>query len=576
MRRAKCSGNWLAKPKPLDFSLLLSAKSRPNLSVFRVSHLLAVAMMFAATLRAQSPSLTHTVPAALAPGRTGEITFLGANLVGATNLWMSLGTNVISTHASNPGAAQFRITIPADAPVGIHAARVASVNGISSPVLFMVDDLPGLADGGTNTSAASAQPLAGPVAVDGAVVALGRKYFRFSAKAGERLAIEVVAQRLGSKLDPVLRLLDLRGRELAFCDDESGLGGDCRLAHVFAASGDFLIELRDINFGGGSDYRFRLRVGDFPLASLAFPAAVKAGTTATFAFVGPQVDRLQPVTATAPTNATRLALSAKFPGGKSSAFVSALVTDTAEFTEAEPNDSAESATPFTLPAGLNGCFHRPKDRDFWKFDAKQGQRVLFNAQTRSIASASEVMLQLRDTKGTAIASSSPNDAGEGSVTNTIPADGTYFLVVDELIRRGGSQHAYRIEATLLGPGFTLDTEVEKVEATPGGSFNVKVSVTRNDFTGLIALTVPGLSDVQLTDAVIKERATNATLKVTLPTSAVPGSLTQFRIVGKALLGEREVQSVVRTTPALRKLFPSLTTPPRELEGFIALGVKVQK
>ncbi|MEQ2006435.1 MAG: pre-peptidase C-terminal domain-containing protein [Limisphaerales bacterium] len=525
---------------------------------------------------AQSPSLTHTSPGALRPGKTQDLTVHGANLAGASNLWTGIGARVLSATATNASVAKFQVSLSADAPVGIHAVRVASANGVSSPVLLMVDDLPSVADAGKNTRSTNAQSIAWPAAVDGAAVALGFKFYRVTVKAGDRLAIEAVAQRLGSKLDPVLRLLDLRGRELAFCDDESGLGGDCRLAHVFAAGGDYLIEVRDINFGGGSDYRFRLRVGDFPLASLPFPAAVTAGASATFAFVGPQVDRLKLVTATAPADAMRLALSAKFPGGKSSAFVSALVTDITEFADAEPNDSAETATPFTLPAGLNGRFLKPKDRDFWKFEAKKGQRVLFTAETRSIGSASEVMLQLRDTKGTAIANSSVNDPGEGSVTNTIPADGTYFLVVDELIRRGGPQHAYRIEAKLLEPGFTLDTDVDKVEAAPGGSFIVKVNATRRDFTGPITLSVVGLDAVTLADEVITEKSATGTLKVTLPENAAPGALTRFRIVAKAKIGGGEVQSVVRTTPALKKLFPGMPVPPRELDGSIALGVTMKK
>jgi hypothetical protein len=118
----------------------------------------------------------------------------------------------------------------------------------------------------------------------------------------------------------VLRLLDAQGRELAFCDDESGLSGDCRVAHVFAAGGDYFIEVRDINYGGGADYRFRLRVGDFPLVNLPFPAGVKAGSPGTFTFVGPQVDKVPTVTATAAVDELRLPLAAKFPGGKSSAF----------------------------------------------------------------------------------------------------------------------------------------------------------------------------------------------------------------------------------------------------------------
>jgi hypothetical protein len=523
----------------------------------------------------QSPGLTHVSPGALLPGKAQELTLHGANLLGATNLWTGFGATALSTGATSASAAKVQVSVPADAPVGVYAARVASTNGVSSPVLFMVDDLSSVADRGTNTSAATAQPLAWPVAVDGAAAALGFKVYRVTVRPGERLAIEVVARRLNSKLDPVLRLLDLKGRELAFSDDESGLGGDCRLAHTFATGGDYLIELRDVNFAGGSDYRFRLRVGDFPLASLPFPAAVKAGAKGSFVFVGPHVDKLPSVSASAPAEAMRLALSAKFPGGKSSTFASVLVTDTPEFADTEPNDSAETATPFTLPAGLSGRFLKPQDRDFWKFDAKKGQRVLFTAQTRSLGSASEVMFQLRDAKGTAIASSSPNDPGEGSVTNTIPADGTYFLVVDELIRRGGPQHAYRVEAELLTPGFTLETEVEKVEAAPGGSFAVKVNVTRRDFTGPITLAVVGLDGVTLADEVIKEKATSGTLKVTLPEGAIPGSLVHFRIYGKAKIGGSEVQSLTRTTLALRKLFASVPSPPRELDGRIALGIRLK-
>ncbi len=559
-----------------DFDLRETCQSPPNLCVRRASLFPAVVVALTGTLFAQSPSLTHTSPGALAPGKTLELTVHGANLVGATNLWTGFGAKVLSANATNSSSAKLQVSVPADAPVGIHAARVVSANGVSSPVLLMVDDLTSVADVGTNTSATNAQHLAWPVAVDGAAVALGFKFYRVTAKKGDRIAIEVVAQRLNSKLDPVLRLLDLRGRELAFCDDESGLGGDCRVAHVFAAGGDFLIEVRDINYGGGSDYRFRLRVGDFPLANLPFPAAVKSGTKGTFEFVGPQVDKLKPVTFTAPADALHVSLSTKFPGGKSSAFVSAVVTDTTEFAETEPNDTADTATSFTLPAGLNGRFLKPKDRDFWKFDAKKGERVLFTAQTRGIASASEVMLQLRDAKGTAIASSSVNDANEGAVTNTIPADGTYFLVVDELIRRGGPQHAYRIEAALLAPGFTLDTDVEKVEATPGGSFIVKVNVTRRDFTGVVTLSVVGLNGATLADEIIKENAVSGTLKVILPESAAPGSLTQFRVVGRAKIGDREIQSVTRTTPALRKIFSAMPFPPRELDGSIALGVKAKQ
>jgi hypothetical protein len=42
------------------------------------------------------------------------------------------------------------------------------------------------------------------------------------------------------------------------------------------------------------------------------------------------------------------------------------------------------------------------------------------------------------------------------------------------------------------------------------------------------------------------------------------------------VGEREIESVTRTTPALKKLFPTMQVPPRELDGSVALGVKAKK
>ena len=157
----------------------------------------AVTLAFASALFAQSPSLTHTSPGALAPGQTVSFTLHGANLSGATNLWTVFGAKVLSANATNASATRFQLSVPADAPVGLHALRVASVNGVSSPMLLMVDDLPSLADAGTNITAAKAQPLAWPVAVDGAAVALGFKFYRVTVRAGDRLAIEAVARRLG-------------------------------------------------------------------------------------------------------------------------------------------------------------------------------------------------------------------------------------------------------------------------------------------------------------------------------------------------------------------------------------------
>ncbi|HBY61627.1 MAG TPA: hypothetical protein DEH78_17535 [Solibacterales bacterium] len=64
---------------------------------------------------------------------------------------------------------------------------------------------------GGNVTAAGAQPIPVPVTVNGRAHAQGQ-YFRFAAKKGQRVMIEVNARRLGSELDSVVEVLDAAGK----------------------------------------------------------------------------------------------------------------------------------------------------------------------------------------------------------------------------------------------------------------------------------------------------------------------------------------------------------------------------
>ncbi len=239
---------------------------------------------------AQPPTLAHVLPAAVHPGETTLLTFRGQNLTGANGLWT--GFDAASALAGDlPGqdAAQvaFRVTVPADAVPGIVGLRVATGGGISNLLLVLIDDLASVADNGQSHSAETAQPITLPVAIDGACDPESCRCYRFAATRGQRLAVEAFARRLGSPLDPQLRLLDEAGRELAFSDDEPGLGADCRFAVVIPADGTYRVEIRDVGYQGGSEFRYRLRFGDFPLLTAPFPLAVRKGTSETISIAGP-------------------------------------------------------------------------------------------------------------------------------------------------------------------------------------------------------------------------------------------------------------------------------------------------
>lgn len=72
---------------------------------------------------------------------------------------------------------------------------------------------PEIQSSGDNTLLSSAQTVSLPVTINGRVQK-GENYFRFKARKGEKLVFEVNANRLGSKLDSVLEITDLKGNPI--------------------------------------------------------------------------------------------------------------------------------------------------------------------------------------------------------------------------------------------------------------------------------------------------------------------------------------------------------------------------
>ncbi len=68
-------------------------------------------------------------------------------------------------------------------------------------------------------------------------------------------------------------------------------------------------------------------------------------------------------------------------------------------TEAEPNDTAETAARVTLPARLTGSMQRAGDADCFRFAAKAGQRLLFEVNAARSKSQLDSRIELLDGAG---------------------------------------------------------------------------------------------------------------------------------------------------------------------------------
>lgn len=525
------------------------------------------------TLFAQEPVVNSLSPGAVAPGGSTTLQVNGGNLAIAKKLWTSFPSESglaegIDKNGENPAQVTFKLNVPGDTPCGIHALRVVTDKGVSPLRFLIVDDLPSLPSAGSNTTLAAAQAVSFPTAIDGSVPNLGWQYFKFPAQAGQRISFEVLARRIGSPLDPMIRLLDTKGRELAFNDDTPGLNSDASLTYTFKDAGEYVVELRDIKYGTGP---YRLRIGDFPIATVAYPLAVQRGTTTNVTLAGFNVEGLTPTPVTIPADAPYQwrHFSAKRPSG-GSGFSTLAVTNTPQFLEQEPNNAAEQANRIEFGHDVNGRLDQPGDVDRFIFTAKKDQSATFIGITRQQGSPSDLNFKILNKDGGQVAAAEDTGTSEGTVAFKAPADGDYVLVVEDLNHRGGSEHAYRIEVATAPTQFSLAASLDSFSIPVGGVVMATVTATRTGHAGPIELSATNLPPgVTASKSVIGPGRNDAVITLQAPADFAPGELYGIQLVGTARIGDADVVIPADIGGVLKTRNSNMRWAPSALAGYVA-------
>jgi hypothetical protein len=162
-----------------------------------------------------------------------------------------------------------RVALPADCPDERIRFVPRTALGPANPIDLFVDDVPEVVEYEPNEDVKSAgaavlHPV--PLLASGRVGSPGdRDVLRFELKEKQQVVIEVHARRIGSRLDPVLRLLDETGKELANNDDFGGTK-DSRISFTAPKAGAYLAEVRSLSTRGGDDFFYRLEVRPPPPA----------------------------------------------------------------------------------------------------------------------------------------------------------------------------------------------------------------------------------------------------------------------------------------------------------------------
>jgi len=533
----------------------------------------------------QAPTINAPFPLGVQRGQTLEVTLNGTNLADPTALWTSFPAKVSFPTDMNNGkdAAKLRVKmeVPADAPIGFHSIRLATKQGISNTRMFCVDELPQIDETADNHTKEKAQAVPVPGVVVGRTDAEVSDYFKVTAKPGQRLTFEVIGRRLGSQLDPVIKLYDGKtGRELPghYSDDEPGLQSDARLTRVFPSGGELVIELRDTRHLGGPDYYYRLRIAECPDVMCAIPVAVKRGAKATINFSGKHAEGVAPVEVTMP--ADRAAINV-VPKGQGIAGwpVPVYASDIDELVEQEPNNEPAKANRLPVPSGITARFLEKGDVDHFVFAAKKGAKYAIVAETYEILSPAEVYLIVKDAKGAELAKSNPANS-PARIDFTAPADGDFIIYAEHLNYLFGPTEVYHLSLQEAGPEFDVQLQLDRVSLAPGETTLIPVlPPTRKDFTGPIELSVAGHPGFSGTVSIPNAPAPPpnqpappiAYLPVTCKADVAVGAY-DLRVMAKANIGGKDVIKPATATDAVKAGLSGLPFPPREMLTSIGVGV----
>lgn len=174
---------------------------------------------------------------------------------------------------------------------GIYPLSVRAGKHTSNAVPFAAGALPESLQQEPNNVPASAQAVKLPVIINGRIDQPGDvEVFSFQGRAGEQIVAEVLARRLNSPVDSMLRLTDAAGKQVAFNDDHEDKGSGLSTHHAdsllmakLPADGTYYLYLHDAQHQGGVEHAYRLRLSaprpDFELRVAPSSLSLRGGAS---------------------------------------------------------------------------------------------------------------------------------------------------------------------------------------------------------------------------------------------------------------------------------------------------------
>lgn len=115
--------------------------------------------------------------------------------------------------------------------------------------------------------------------------------------------------------------------------------------------------------------------------------------------------------------------------------------------EKEPNNGFRQAQELEIPQIIEGRIGHPQDVDVFRFQGKQGEKLVFEVQAARFGSTLDGMLILSEANGTTLASCDDTaESADPRLEVHLPYTGTFYLTLLDANDQGGVAQGYRLAA----------------------------------------------------------------------------------------------------------------------------------
>jgi len=459
---------------------------------------LSVLALLAAPLSAAEPGIRALNVRGLQVGEKTTLILDGDDLGTSPKLLLPFPATQTLLPKNTPKQATFEVTANAAVVPGFYPMAVVTDQGASAPVAVAVDKLP------QRPFAASVDQI--PVALHGTLTGGTASEVTFPGRAGQKVTVEVEAQRLGGKLRPILTLTTAKRLQLAWAWPSNAHGGDAKLEATLPADGPYTVALHDVEYAGQAPGHFRLKIGQWAAAEPVFPPVIAGGT--------------------AKPGERFLPLDWK-DGSGPRPFVT--VSPHAEIVELPTAKDGQQ-----LPAGPVGVCGRlltDFEEDRYRVPVMPLAKVRLEVFADRLGSPVDAALIVRDAMGKEL---SRTEDGPGTVDPVVeyavPAGVTNIIVgVVDAQGRGKPNGVYRLVIDSPKSGPHLLTPENHLSVPAGGRFVIPVIVDRRGDTGKFDVTASTLpAGVTLENTAIPENADGTLVVVRRTDAAAEPAFVRFR------------------------------------------------